>query len=202
MPPFIFLERVYLICSRIQKRSNLSSNIDDQIIPDLVGRPRPALLSQKSSISLPLFCANYVENFNQEDEALAQMSYFLQGTLMVFILYYLDTRLTVEEPLPSWMMLYSLTFNASKVYLFVNYPLYRARKDPESSAKRRGEWGFHCGSAEAFSGVFTEDNGDKLRLMGALLQIQNHCTFLLKQLQGWERYDRVLSLISAQSHPQ
>lgn len=167
-----------------------------QMIPDLVGHPHPTSLSQNSYISLPLFCANYMENDCYR--TVTQMSQFLQGTLITLILYYLDTRLAVEEPLPSWMMLYSLTFSASKFELFANIPFYQPQQDPQSPLGRRRKWGFHCTSVHTtFSNLFTEDTHEKLLLMGALLRIQNHCTFLLRQLQGWERYTSVLSLINA-----
>lgn len=70
-----------------------------------------------------LFVAQYCP---KEDEscAKAHMAHSLHQTLTTLVLYYLDTRSSLSEQLPGWMVVYGITYHGDAFTIHAHFPVF------------------------------------------------------------------------------
>jgi hypothetical protein len=155
----------------------------------VVGRPTYSALQWDDRVTPVLFCAQDI--YGDEAEAAARVALSVHLTLTILILYYLDTRQQTDQPLETWMIIYSVTYDETQLRFQANYPVFRSKK--LSSSAMRGEWGCHSTSLNVFRYPFEFDQGERSTVLALLLRIQSHNRFILRKLQAWEGFERAVS---------
>jgi len=100
-----------------------------------------------------------------------------QPMMALFILYYLDSRTSVDEEMPRWMVLFGVVHDEKGIIIQSYYPIFNK---PDG-------WG-------ACSTRVTDDYYDTMQLapynrnaaLNALYRVQGHCRFVYEQLSRWE----------------
>lgn len=119
----------------------------------------------------------------------------LQPTMVILILLYLDTRRSVDEPLPEWMVVYGAIYDHNGMHIRAYHPCVKPFGDSRSSNMEYG-WGatwIPCG--RPFTHVFQPGRSGSLGTITALSvlsRLQGHCLHVLQQLKSWDGYERVL----------
>ena len=114
--------------------------------------------------------------------------------VIMFILFYLDTRQTLDEALPPWSFIFSLLYNHEGYHIYVHYPRYdRTRK----------MWGAYsmCFSSEHQT-IFTSEASAEERIRGlAIMQrMQSHELFVLERFREWTKrggYERCIEVLKS-----
>lgn len=122
----------------------------------------------------------------------AQVAVAFHATLIILILYYLDTRKQCAAELPRWLFLYGIHYTESGVVVLGHHPRYDFEYD-----EGKGRW-------ELCSRVLSTDYGDvfvgpqieRLRLLAVLIRIRSHSLFVLEQLKQWKRGPEILKVLS------
>ncbi|PVF91635.1 hypothetical protein CPB86DRAFT_298149 [Serendipita vermifera] len=123
----------------------------------------------------------------QKEQANAQLAVAFQATMIILILYYLDSRPSATAAIPPWMFLYGIQYTENGLLIRAHCPWYK--HDSE-----KPEWQFRSVLVtQAYNNVFQKkDEALLLRLLAALLKIRSHSWYVLKQLQAWKRGTSVL----------
>jgi hypothetical protein len=154
---------------------------------DCIGRPTTSAL-QWDPLKIPfLFAAQYIDD--DMEKAVTHVKSTLRTALTVLILLYLDTRKTVDDPIPAWMSIYSIMYDETRVVIVSNYPTFRKVRP----ADREPRWWLQSFHSVAFRRPFNDRHNGKGYLLSTLLRIQSHGRHLLKRLQEWQGYERVLA---------
>lgn len=131
--------------------------------------------------------------------AILKLASVFQPMISLFILYYLDTRTTIDELIPRWMILFGATYSESEVEIWAHSPwllgqsgkLWRPEKndikEEWSALSQRIAIYHHRG----WRGPPTQ----KGVLLGALNRIQGHCNYVLHKLKAWDGYERACKLL-------
>jgi len=125
-----------------------------------------------------------------EDRIGSQLATAFHGTLIILILYYLDTREHLHSPLPPWLFLYGVEYTETGVNITAHYPSYVFDGDT-------GHWELHANLlTKDYFRVFETGNPIlRLRLLAVLLRIRSHSLFVLEQLGKWGRACAVLDVL-------
>ncbi|KIM22270.1 hypothetical protein M408DRAFT_28820 [Serendipita vermifera MAFF 305830] len=122
----------------------------------------------------------------------AKLAAVFQPMISLFILYYLDTRVTPDAPIPPWMILFGATYSQSEVKIYAHYPWLLEK----SGEDREEEW---CALSEKVASyafrVWQGRVTERGVLLGALNRIQGHCKYVMHQLKAWDGYDRAYKLL-------
>jgi hypothetical protein len=155
--------------------------------PDCIGRPTTSAL-QWDPLKIPfLFAAQYIDD--DLEKAVAHAKSILRTALTILILFYLDTRKSVDDPIPIWMVIYSVMYDEREVVIVSNYPTFRKVKPTDHEPR----WWLQSYHSLAFSKPFNDRLNGKCHLLSTLLRIQSHGRHLLKRLQEWQGHERVLT---------
>ncbi|KIM21480.1 hypothetical protein M408DRAFT_29549 [Serendipita vermifera MAFF 305830] len=129
----------------------------------------------------------------------SKLATVFQPMISLFILYYLDTRTTVDDPIPRWMILFGASFNESQVEIWAHSPWLLGQSKRLWEPERKGskeEW-----SALSERSAIYHYRGwrgppvQKGVLLGALNRIQGHCNYVLHKLKAWDGYERACKLL-------
>ena len=147
-----------------------------------------------------LFAAHYNPGsddryWNDDKTVLLMLTAVFQPMMSLFILYYLDTRVSPEAPIPSWMVLFGITYTWSGMEIWGHSPWFLS---DVNSGGNESIWSARRWKAShlhntAFRGRFME----RCAFLGSLNRIQGHCKYVLEQLRVWEGYDRACELLMA-----
>ncbi|CCA75763.1 hypothetical protein PIIN_09753 [Serendipita indica DSM 11827] len=108
--------------------------------------------------------------------------------MILFILYYLDTRKAASDKLPSWMVLYGVIFDHNGFQVQRYYPVYVQVEDDRSEG-----WGAASYPASTIpSSVFEAQSRTRSQAAATLLRISSHARFVMSQLAAWDGYSRIL----------
>jgi hypothetical protein len=121
-----------------------------------------------------------------------QLASALQATLVLLILYYLDTRSDIGEACPPWLFLYGIEYVEFGINIYSHHPYY------ESEGEKAG-WGFQSTLlTDRFWDVFKPRTYpyDRCEALAALFKIRSHSKFVLEQLEKWKRAKDVLEVLS------
>jgi hypothetical protein len=120
-----------------------------------------------------------------------QLASALQATLVLLILYYLDTRRNTREACPPWLFLYGIEYVEGGMNIYSHHPYY------ESEGEKAG-WGFQSTLLTGrFREAFKPLSGPYIHseVLAALFKIRSHSKFILEQLEKWRRAKDVQELL-------
>ena len=138
-----------------------------------------------------LFAAQYKAN----DPARAKriLASAFHPMMILLILYYLDTRGSVEDPLPSWMVLFGVVYDERGLNIHAHYPEIVDRPHYQSGSTKR-VWGTRSRQLGKPSEEFWEwDLGSRPKMLATLCRIQGHCRNVLDRLKSWQGYRQACS---------
>lgn len=111
-------------------------------------------------------------------DVIQKLSHALHGTLIILILYYLDTRATTTSRMPSWMFLQGLVFNENGLRLRNHHPTFDER------------WSLVSHSSVV---VYSKANPpDWSQVVARLYRMQSHMNFVFERLKEWDGYGQTV----------
>jgi hypothetical protein len=135
-----------------------------------------------------LFAAQYKGNDCAQAKRVLACSF--HPMMILLLLYYLDTRTSEEEPLPSWMVLFGVIYDEHGLSIHAHYP----EVVDNSSDPTRRVWGAHSNhignGLEDFQGW---DITTRPSILGTLYRIQGHCRHVMERLKAWKGYRQACS---------
>jgi hypothetical protein len=137
----------------------------------LGGVPEPILLA-----------AQY--NDGNERAAIEQLAQAFHSTIVLFILYYLDLRDSLDQQIPKWMVLYGIIYNEEGFTIKEFYPAFHFGKDNTFPFN----WGACSASAASFIGTFRLPPANRSRSLMALMRIRSHARAILQRFVEWKRW--------------
>jgi hypothetical protein len=126
----------------------------------------------------------------------AQLAASFHATLIILILYYLDTRPDTEEPMPPWLFLLGIEYVETGFVIYAHYPRYKV-------SSSGGKWCFiSVPITKKFASVFRYDTTSKVRVraLAALFNMRNHGRYVLGKLAEWTDSEAVLAVLQRQAH--
>lgn len=118
-----------------------------------------------------------------------ELAYVFHPMMILFIIFYLDTRQSPGEPIPPWMCLFGLVYTEEGFVVHAHFPVFHwddADSDRLCSPHR---WGARsiiitrtCLSA------FTQSHG-RSQSLALLLRVQSHARWVLEELKKWDGYE-------------
>jgi hypothetical protein len=158
-----------------------------------VAIPNKAVLPWDYDDRIVLFAAQYLSG--PLDDAITRLAHSLHSGINILILYYLETRREVYQPLPNWMYLYGIIYTESGFRIYAHYPLYQPELDTRNGV---GGWFARSKSIEFDVGdVFNERAHKRASAIAALLRIQSHIRFVLNRLKQWDGFNRATQYFDA-----
>jgi hypothetical protein len=162
---------------------------------DVIGIPATSIPDWGPLATPVLFAAQYIRHGHAD--VYTQLAQVFHQTIIVLILYYLDTRRSIDEPLPSWMYLCGIVYDADGFDIVAHYPLFWSEEE------REGRYGWGASSRlmnRRFWNMFTESPQLRGSGLASLLRIQSHTRFILNQLQAWDGYGRSIQLLTVPNY--
>lgn len=140
-----------------------------------------------------LFAAECKQAKTHSLETKAQLATALQATLIILILYYLDTRHSQDSPCPPWLFLYGVIYTEDGMWIHAHHPIYD---------HRAACWRLKSTLVtDKFQKIFQSKSKRDIRIRGlvALLKIRSHSLFVLQRLEDWRRGSEVLKVFGMRS---
>jgi hypothetical protein len=159
----------------------------------LVGIPIHPPLPWDFSLVPILFAAHPGQA--EKTEAQLQIASSLHPAMVILILYYLDTRKRVDDPLPSWLFLFGLLYTRFGVEIIAHVPAYQ-RKHQNQVKSHNGDnpgWRSHSWLLDKqYTSFFDTNPSSRQYPIAALLKIRAHTHFVLERLREWSGYKHTL----------
>lgn len=150
-------------------------------------RVRPEEIGWPSDLCPLLFAAQYQSNGREQAEAALALAF--HPMMILFTLYYLDTRTSAEEALPSWMVLFGLIYDEKGIRLQAHYP--SVNREATTSQPVYGWGATALSDGEPFE-FYTLHSGNspfrKPYLMAMLNRLQGHCRHVFEKLKSWDGF--------------
>jgi hypothetical protein len=134
-----------------------------------------------------LLAAQFSADESRRRQAAGRLACAFHPTMILLILYYLDTRSHRDDSLPPWMFVYGIIYTRSGFSIQEHYPIYQASR--VGSAAR---WGAVSSWLETFQYSFECKSPDRSRSLSALLRICGHAQLILEKLRSWDGYERIV----------
>jgi hypothetical protein len=135
---------------------------------------------------------------SQNKRTRVQLAVAFHATLIILILYYLDNRSSVSDPLPQWLYLYGIEYTEHGFVVHVHYPYYQFNPTEQDE-----EAGWRFASAlftDKYSKVFKNgDTGLKLSALSFLFRMRSQGMFILEKLKAWKRAPEVLVVLQTRA---
>jgi hypothetical protein len=157
----------------------------------------PQRLDWKAAHLPILFAAQHCVK-GDESRASAQIAYALHQTLLTFVLYYLDTRCSLHERLPAWMVVYGIIYHDEGFTVRAHFPVFHfSAADTGEWTPRTFGWAFYSVPVISFGGSSGNWKQRSWRRseVATLLRIQSHTRQMLHRLQEWTGHERTLRLV-------
>jgi hypothetical protein len=162
-------------------------------------RAAPQYLGWREDMCPLLFAAQFSasEAFRRPglDLAIWKLDQAFQPTMALLTLYYLDTRLSPSDPLPSWMVLFGLVYTESSVYIRGHCPHLRNDTQDVRNIAETPWWTATSWDVESHKEMLLFAPKFRGRLLCTLCDIQRHCKLVLEHLKAWEGYGRACRLL-------
>ncbi|KIM20164.1 hypothetical protein M408DRAFT_266670 [Serendipita vermifera MAFF 305830] len=167
-------------CCQLLRGSNSTVTLDVASVPS----PKQPYFKP---YALPvLMAAQYL--YKNKRNVVEELASGFHAIMVIMILYYLDTRSTTSEPLPTWMVLHGLIFNHLGLEVYDFHPVYRSSVD----GTKQG-WGASSAFVtNSLDQAFTQQFLDRGRLVAALLRVKSRAHDVLRRLMGWDGYHRLV----------
>jgi hypothetical protein len=135
-----------------------------------------------------LLAAQFSESrYGHDRRAAETLACALHPTMVLLILYYLDTRSRIEDSLPSWMIIYGIIYTPSGFSVHEHYPNYRPGQ-VDSPAR----WTFSSTWSAKFEYGLDRPPSERGHSLAALLRISGHTQCVLENLRKWDGYQRIV----------
>ena len=157
--------------------------------PDYSCRVPPTEIGWPPELCPLLFAAQYKGDDQAEAKRVLACSF--HPMMILLLLYYLDTRTSEEEPLPSWMVLFGIIYNEHGLSIHAHYPDVVNLSDNSSNSIRH-VWGARSYQLGNPLDHFWDRNS-RPYILGTLYRIQGHCRHVLEQLKSWRGYRQACS---------
>jgi hypothetical protein len=167
------------------------AQLGDMPVIDYTCRVRKELVSWMDDFSPLLFAAQY--RGNDTRLAVKQLAMAFQPMMTLLVFYHLDRRTSIDEPLPSWMILYGAIYDANGLTIYAHAPYFAP---PLSEGDSSQTWGWSASSSmilHHYDGIVHEEPNQRGSFFATLNRIQGHCAFVLEKLKAWDGYERVVS---------
>lgn len=150
---------------------------------DIIFRISPSSMGWDPQLCPVIIAAAYrtEEEDIEAHAAAARLSNTFRITMIILILYYLDTRAQPNTPLPSWMYLMGLVYTETGFTVHVHYPIYHSGWKICSSSNTNQFWN-----------ISTIEGSQRGRAINTLYRIRGHGLFVLQKLKEWDGYERVV----------
>ncbi|CCA76055.1 hypothetical protein PIIN_10055 [Serendipita indica DSM 11827] len=165
--------------------------VGDFCPPDYSCRAVGSAMGWSDNLTPVLFAA-HCEGGNPQ-EALEILAATFHQTMILFILYYLDTRSTWDEDMPGWMVLYGITYSSEMQGFRIHayHPIFESPEDP-NAPHSSASWGaVSTNLVTGFKGVWRQDPWCREPLLATLSRIQGHCMDVLSRLRAWSGYSKL-----------
>ena len=134
----------------------------------------------------------------RELDAATELAYSFHQVMMLLVLYYLDHRRGIGDPLPTWMFLYGLTFDEMGFVIRIHHPIYLFETICAPRHDRWGAYSFHAQSD--YQELFNPSLIGRPLALAALLRIRSHAHYVFSQLRNWDGYAAALHTVSISVH--
>lgn len=133
---------------------------------------------------------NCKPNSTELTNAAAQLAASIHPTLVLLVLWYLDTASTKE--LPPWMFIYGIIYTEKGFNIYAHHPI----------CDNQGLWGFRQVKLSShYEKIFeAEANGeDRCMSLQAFLAIRSHGESLVDRFKGWNDYGIAIKYLQGQA---
>ena len=134
----------------------------------------------------------------RELDAATELAYSFHQVMMLLVLYYLDHRRSIGDPLPPWMFLYGLTFDEMGFVIRIHHPIYLFETIRTRGRDRWGAYSF-CARGD-YQELFDPSLTARGLALAALLRIRSHAHYVFSQLRNWDGYAAALHTVSITVH--
>ena len=120
----------------------------------------------------------------------AELAYIFHPMMILFILFYLDTRRSPGDPIPPWMCLFGLVYTETGFAVHAHFPVFHwddGDPDRVCSSDRWGARSILITSKCIFA--FKQQYDGRSRALALLLRIQSHARWVLEELKKWDGYE-------------
>jgi hypothetical protein len=139
-----------------------------------------------------LLAAQYNDgNRRHSAEILAHTFHY---TIIIFILYYLDSRSNEEDPIPSWMILLGIIYDEQGFIIQEYYPTLSCDEKMSNSGHVSCKWTACSHESASFGRTFTYGPPSRSDALAAILRIHSHARYILKKLEAWSGYKHIVQL--------
>lgn len=176
---------------RIEIRASIARGMS-AAQPELAVVVSEAILPWDPRDSPILFAARYIEDLSYppEVEHVGTLAWTFHSTIIIFILYYLDTRKSPSEPLPTWMATYGMVYSRQGTVLYRHFPTV------SNVGGGSLQWGATavCCSLE-YNEVFRTTSAQRTHAMAMFYRLQSHMRLVLEKLCTWDGYKRAKQVL-------
>jgi hypothetical protein len=146
------------------------------------------------ALSLMLFGAQHRgDNKKTAVEILARS---FQPMITLFILYYLDSRTSLDEEMPWWMVLFGVVYDEKGFSIQSFYPAFT----PSSPCCQTQGWGASSTTVTDFyQDIMQRPPDERSPPLSILYRVQGHCRFVYEQLSKWEGLERTCRRLQGSS---
>jgi hypothetical protein len=138
-----------------------------------------------------LFAAQYKANDHARAKRILASAF--HPMMILLILYYLDTRNSVEDPLPSWMVLFGVVYDERGISIHAHHPEIVDRPHYQSGSTER-VWGARSRQlGKPYEEFWEWSLGRRPKMLATLCRIQGHCRYVLDRLKSWQGYRQACS---------
>jgi hypothetical protein len=127
---------------------------------------------------------------DNEGLAVEQLAQAFHSTIILLILYYLDTN-TEGLPIPEWMILFGIIYHEGGIFIQQFFPTLNESQN--TTGHSTWSWGASSTSAVKFERTFVELPTARSALVAALLRIQSRASYLLSKLTAWKGFRQMVS---------
>jgi hypothetical protein len=155
-------------------------HVEEMTLVDVVCAPGSTV---PGGVPEPILLAAQYNN-GDERTAIEQLAQIFHTTLVLFVLYYLDLRGSLDQQIPKWMVLYGIVYNEEGFTIKEFFPTFHFGKDKTFPFN----WGACSASTTSFTGTFQLPPANRSRSLMALTRIRSHARAILQRFVEWKRW--------------
>lgn len=137
---------------------------------------------------MPIIFAGECKKNEYKEQTKAQLAAAYHATLIILILYYLDTRPATNSYLPNWLHLYGIEYTEFGFKMYALFPDYHFDEE---------RWVFTCRlHTDCFQSVFRDGSDvDIYQALVAIVHAKSHALFIAKKLEDWTNSEAALVVL-------
>jgi hypothetical protein len=143
-----------------------------------------------------LFAAQLHHQSRSNSMARRALASVFRPMMLLFLIYFLDTRKSVSDIMPPWMVLFGIVYTENGVDVYSHRLCFIPATHPDIPVEEDGEWrGVSWHINDFHYQAFLEPPSARGQLLCTLNRIQGHCRYVLSQLKAWDGYERAARLL-------